>query len=74
MLLQKISERFVCEFLQRLHPILRQPIERMEGLRIKLDPPAHAALARSRPTTLKEMLRESARSQPANDHSPLPCG
>jgi hypothetical protein len=23
-----------------------------------------------RPTTLKEMLRESARSQPANDHGP----
>jgi hypothetical protein len=23
-----------------------------------------------RPTTLKEMLRESARSQPANDHHP----
>jgi len=25
-----------------------------------------------RPTTLKEMLRESARSQPANDHEPAP--
>jgi hypothetical protein len=24
-----------------------------------------------RPTTLKEMLRESARAQPANDHRPL---
>ena len=24
-----------------------------------------------RPTTLKEMLRESARAQPANDHHPL---
>jgi hypothetical protein len=24
-----------------------------------------------RPTTLKEMLRESARTQPANDHLPL---
>jgi hypothetical protein len=25
-----------------------------------------------RPTTLKEMLRESIRSQPANDRNPLP--
>lgn len=25
-----------------------------------------------RPTTLKEMLRESARSHPANDHKPMP--
>jgi hypothetical protein len=25
-----------------------------------------------RPTTLKEMLRESARSHPANDHKPAP--
>ena len=25
-----------------------------------------------RPVTLKEMLRESARSQPANDHKPVP--
>jgi hypothetical protein len=24
-----------------------------------------------RPTTLREMLRESVRSQPANDHQPL---
>jgi hypothetical protein len=27
-----------------------------------------------RPTTLKEMLRESARAQPANDHQPLRKG
>jgi hypothetical protein len=27
-----------------------------------------------RPTTLKEMLRESARSQPANDHGPARKG
>ena len=41
MLLQKIAERFVGQFLQRLHPILGEPVQRVQGLGIELDAPAH---------------------------------
>jgi hypothetical protein len=56
---------------ETFHALDRLAKDRMQTLQELADEAFRDLLKKHRrPTTLKEMLRESARSQPANDHHP----
>ena len=53
------------------HAVHKLSLDSMKSLQDLADEAFRDLLKKHRrPTTLKEMLRESARSQPANDHGP----
>jgi len=53
------------------HAVHQLSLDSMKSLQDLADEAFRDLLKKHRrPTTLKEMLRESARSQPANDHRP----
>ena len=55
------------------HALHKLSLDSMKSLQDLADEAFRDLLKKHRrPTTLKEMLRESARSQPANDHRPRP--
>ena len=57
---------------ETLHALDRLAKDRMQTLQELADGAFRDLLKKyRRPTTLKEMLRESVRSQPANDHHPV---
>jgi hypothetical protein len=57
------------------HALHRLSLDSMKSLQELADEAFRDLLKKHRrPTTLKEMLRESARSHPANDHGPAKRG